>query len=86
LAGGNLETALPRTFVVSRARCLGDAEQGRYEDALPPLRRVFQISPTFPRIRANLGESLRRRGDQLAETGRPNEAQALFKEALQLQP
>jgi hypothetical protein len=62
------------------------AEQGRYEDALPPLRRVFQISPTFPRIRANLGQSLRRRGDQLAEAGRPDEAQALFKEALQLQP
>jgi tetratricopeptide (TPR) repeat protein len=62
------------------------AEQGRYADALPPLRRVFQISPTFPRIRANLGQSLRRRGDQLAEAGRPDEAQALFKEALQLQP
>jgi protein O-mannosyl-transferase len=62
------------------------AEQGRYEDALTPLRRLFQISPTFPRIRANLGQSLRRRGDQLAEAGRPDEAQALFKEGLQLQP
>jgi Flp pilus assembly protein TadD len=62
------------------------AKQGRYEDALPPLRRVFQISPTFPRIRANLGQSLRRRGDQLAEAGRPDEAQVLFKEALKLQP
>jgi tetratricopeptide (TPR) repeat protein len=62
------------------------AKQGRHEDALPHLRRVFQISPTFPRIRANLGESLRRRGDQLAEAGRPDEAQALFKEALQFQP
>ena len=62
------------------------AKQGRYEDALPPLRRVFQISPTFPRIRANLGQSLRRRGDQLAEAGRPDEAQVLFKEAVQLQP
>ncbi len=62
------------------------AEQGRYEDALPPLRRVFQISPGFPRVRANLGQSLRRRGDQLAQAGRPDEAQALFKEALRLQP
>jgi tetratricopeptide (TPR) repeat protein len=62
------------------------AKQGRYEDALPPLRRVLQISPTFPRIRANLGQSLRRRGDQLAEAGRPDEAQVLFKEALKLQP
>jgi tetratricopeptide (TPR) repeat protein len=62
------------------------AEQGRYEDALPPLRRVFQISPAFPRIRASLGQSLRRRGDQLAVAGRPDEAQALFKEALQVQP
>jgi tetratricopeptide (TPR) repeat protein len=62
------------------------ANQERYEDALPPLRRVFQIAPTFPRIRARLGQSLRRRGDQLGEAGRPDEARALFKEALQLQP
>ena len=62
------------------------AKQGRHQDALPPLRRVFQMAPTFPRIRANLGESLRRRGHQLAEAGKPDEAQALFKEALQFQP
>ena len=62
------------------------AKQGRHEDALPPLRRVFQISPTFPRVRANLGESLRRRGDQLAAAGKPDEAQDLFREALQLSP
>jgi hypothetical protein len=62
------------------------AKQGRHEDALPPLRRVFQISPAFPRVRANLGESLRRRGDQLAEAGKPDEAGALFKEALRLSP
>jgi Flp pilus assembly protein TadD len=61
------------------------ATQGRYEEALPPLRRIFQISPT-PRIRATLGESLRRRGDQLAAAGKPDEAQALFKEALHLPP
>ena len=62
------------------------AKQGRYEDALPPLRRVFQISPGVPRIRASLGQSLQGRGDQLAEAGRLDEAQALFKEALRLQP
>jgi Flp pilus assembly protein TadD len=62
------------------------AKQGRHEDALPPLRRVFQISPTFPRVRASLGESLRRHGDQLAAAGRSDEAQTLFKEAVQLQP
>jgi tetratricopeptide (TPR) repeat protein len=62
------------------------AKQGRHEDALMPLRRVFQISPTFPRVRASLGESLRRRGDQLVAAGRSDEAQTLFKEAVQLQP
>jgi hypothetical protein len=62
------------------------AKQGRYEDALPPLRRVFQISPGVPRIRANFGQSLKGRGHQLAEAGRLDEAQALFKEALRLQP
>ena len=62
------------------------AKEGRYEDALPPLRRVFQISPGVPRVRANLGQSLKGRGDQLAEAGRLDEAQALFTEALRLQP
>jgi protein O-mannosyl-transferase len=61
-------------------------KQGRYEEALPLLRRAFQSSPDFPRLRTDLSRALRRRGNELAHIGRPDEAQALFGEALRVQP
>ena len=61
-------------------------KQGRYEEALPLLRRAFQVSPDVPRLRTNLGQALRRRGAELAQIGKPEEAQALLREALQVQP
>ena len=61
-------------------------KQGRYEDALPLLRRAFQASPDVARLRTTLGQALRRRGNELAQLGRPEEAQALLREALQVQP
>jgi Flp pilus assembly protein TadD len=61
-------------------------KQGRYEEALPLLRRALQVSPDVPRQRTNLRQALRRRGDELAQIGKPEEAQALFREALQVQP
>ena len=62
------------------------AKQGRYEAALPPLRRVFQDSPDLPRLRANLDRALRQRGDELAQSGRVREAEALREEASRIQP
>ena len=61
-------------------------KQGRYEAALPPLRLVFHEAPDLPRLRANLGRALRQRGDELAQTGRITEAQALREEASRIQP
>jgi tetratricopeptide (TPR) repeat protein len=61
-------------------------KQGRYKDALPPLRRVFQSSPELPRLRANLSQALRQRGDELARTGNVAEAEALRQEASRVQP
>jgi len=61
-------------------------KQGRYKDALPPLRRVFQSSPELPRLRANLSRALRQRGDELARTGSVAEAEALRQEASRIQP
>lgn len=60
-------------------------KQGRYEAALPPLRRVFQDSPDLLRLRANLDRALRQRGDELAQTGRIREAEALRAEAARIQ-
>jgi protein O-mannosyl-transferase len=62
------------------------SKQGRYEEALPLLRRAFRVSPDVPRLRSNLGQALRRRGDELARIGKPEEAQVLLREALQVQP
>jgi protein O-mannosyl-transferase len=61
-------------------------KQGRYKDALPPLRRVFQSSPELPRLRANLSRALRERADELARTGSVAEAEALRQEASRIQP
>jgi Flp pilus assembly protein TadD len=61
-------------------------KQGRYEEALPLLRRAFQVSPDFPRLRTDLSRALRQRGDELAQIGRRDEAHALFGEALRVQP
>jgi protein O-mannosyl-transferase len=61
-------------------------KQGRYEEALPLLRRAFQFTPDFPRLRTDLSGALRRRGNELAYIGRLDEAQALFGEALRVQP
>ena len=61
-------------------------KRGRYEAALPPLRRLFQDAPDTPRLRANLGRALRQRGDEAAQIGRLSEAEALREEASRVQP
>jgi tetratricopeptide (TPR) repeat protein len=61
-------------------------KQGRYEAALPPLRRLVQNAPALPRLRTNLGRALRGRGDELAQIGRVSEAEALRQEASRIQP
>ena len=60
------------------------AVEGRYTDAIPLLRRANAMRPDTPEVVASLRVSLKNQGGVLAAAGRPAEAEALFREALDL--
>jgi Flp pilus assembly protein TadD len=60
------------------------AVEGRYADAIPLLRRANAMKPGAPEVVASLRLSLKNQGGALAAAGRPAEAEALFREGLDL--
>ena len=60
------------------------AVEGRYADAIPLLRRANAMKPGAPEVVASLRLSLKNHGGALAAAGRPAEAEALFREGLDL--
>ena len=77
LSGGELRDAvsnLGRLYAV----------QGRYGDALPLLRRANAMKPGVPEVVASLRLSLKNQGGALAAAGRSADAEALFREGLDL--
>ena len=60
------------------------AVEGRYADAIPLLRRANAMKPGAPEVVASLRSSLKNQGGALAAAGRPAEAEALFREGLDL--
>jgi protein O-mannosyl-transferase len=60
------------------------AVEERYADAIPLLRRANAMRPDTPEVVASLRVALKNQGGALAAAGRPAEAEALFREALDL--
>ena len=60
------------------------AVEGRYADAIPLLRRANAMKPGTGEVVASLRLSLKNHGGALAAAGRPAEAEALFREGLDL--
>jgi tetratricopeptide (TPR) repeat protein len=77
LSGGELRDAvsnLGRLYAV----------EGRYGEAIPLLRRANALRPGTPEVVTSLRLSLKNQGAALAVAGRPAEAEALFREGLDL--
>ena len=60
------------------------AVEGRYTDAIPLLRRANAMKPGDAQVVASLRLSLKNQGGALAAAGRPADAEALFREGLDL--
>jgi protein O-mannosyl-transferase len=60
------------------------AVEGRYGDAIPLLRHANAMKPGAGEVVASLRLSLKNQGGALAAAGRPAEAEALFREGLDL--
>jgi len=60
------------------------AVEARYPEAIPLLRRANAMRPDTPEVVAGLRLALKNQGGALAAAGRPAEAEALFREALDL--
>jgi Flp pilus assembly protein TadD len=58
--------------------------KGRWAEAIPLLRRADAIQPGVPVVRENLRTALRNHGAALATAGRPADAEALFRQGLDL--
>jgi protein O-mannosyl-transferase len=60
------------------------AVEGRYADAIPLLRRANAMKPGTGEVVASLRLALKNQGGALAAAGRPAQAEALFREGLDL--
>ena len=58
--------------------------KGRWAEAIPLLRRANAIQPGVPVVRESLRTALRHHGAALATAGRPADAEALFRQGLDL--
>jgi Flp pilus assembly protein TadD len=58
--------------------------KGRWAEAIPLLRRANAIEPGVPVVREGLRTALRKHGAALATAGRPADAEALFRQGLDL--
>jgi Flp pilus assembly protein TadD len=58
--------------------------KGRWAEAIPLLRRANVIQPGVPVVREGLRTALRNHGAALATAGRPADAEALFRQGLDL--
>ncbi len=61
------------------------AQQGRYAEAIPLLRQALAMSPRARELQVALMTALRARAQELAGTGQRQEADALLKEAVELE-
>jgi Flp pilus assembly protein TadD len=58
--------------------------RGRYGEAIPLLRRANAMKPGNPEVVESFRLALKNQGASLAESGRPVDAEALFREGLDL--
>ena len=77
LSGGRLRDAVAN---LGRLRVV----QGRYADAIPLLRRANALKPDNPEVVESFRIALKNQGYALATAGRPADAEALFREGLDL--
>lgn len=77
LSGGQLRDAVSN---LGRLRVV----QGRYAEGIPLLRRANAMKPGNPEVVESFRLALKNQGAALAESGRPADAEALFREGLDL--
>ena len=77
LSGGRLRDAVAN---LGRLRVV----QGRYAEAIPLLRRANALKPDNPEVVESFRIALKNQGYALATAGRPADAEALFREGLDL--
>jgi tetratricopeptide (TPR) repeat protein len=61
-------------------------EQGRYQEALAPLRKVLELQPGLEQARSSLSDTLALLAQQRAQAGQPDAALVYLREAVQVEP
>jgi cytochrome c-type biogenesis protein CcmH/NrfG len=65
---------------------LYEAQTGRFDEALGHLRKAYARDPKFPGAAKELGKALVLAAAHEVQSGRPDQAGALYREALSVQP